>query len=291
MNALTPNDIAGRLGLARTRRGWRGDCPACGYTGTFVLTSKDGDPDAWCASCRDGAAIRMKMQDIAGGKPVVYAERTAKPKDDGERTAKALRCWEGAAAAEGSPARLYLVARGLAHLATSPALRWRPDNTHPERGREAVYDAMVALVRDGLGNPVAVHRTYINRQGRKSGLNPSKATLGPLHDGAIRLADPGKELVIGEGIETSASLGLMMNLPAWAAVSAGHMPKVALPLIVRHVIVAMDPDPAGRRWGYAAARRWQAEGRRVSIAVPDREDQDFNDILAARSARGGPHAG
>ena len=286
MNALTPNDIAGRLNLARTRRGYRGDCPACGYAGTLVLTARGDDADLWCASCRNPAAIRASVQDIAGGKAVAWPERAPKPGNDAERTAKALRCWEGATPAENSPARLYLAARGLPHLAGSPALRWRPDNTHPERGREAIYDAMIALVSDGYGKPVAVHRTYINRQGRKSGLTPSKATLGPLHDGAIRLADPGRELVIGEGIETAASLGRMMNLPAWAAVSAGHMPRVALPLIVRHVIIAMDPDPAGRRWAHEAGRRWEEQGREVTLAIPEKADQDFNDILMERLARG-----
>lgn len=299
MNALTPNDIAGRLGLARTRRGWRGDCPACGYTGTFVLTSKDGDPDAWCASCRDGAAIREKIEGMAGGKPVVRAERAFAPQDDAERTAKALRCWEGARAAPDTPAALYLARRGLQHLATSPVLRWRPDNTHPEGGKEAVFSAMIALVQDAFGRPVAVHRTYINDRGGKSNLAPSKASLGVLNDGAIRLADAGRDLVIGEGIETSASLGLMMGLPAWAAVSAGQMCKIGLPVQVRHVVIAVDLDPptkqyprgVGRHWAERAAQRWDREGRKVSLATPNKLGQDFNDLLIERIASGGAHAG
>lgn len=286
MNALTPRDLIEKLNLSKQGRRYRGVCPACDYDGTLVMTIKNGDGVLWCASCRDESAIWEKVRDMAGDRPVVCPDQPTKPKDDAARIAKALRCWEGATPAANSPARLYLAARGLPHLADSSALRWRPDNTHPERGREAVYDAMIALVSDGYGKPVAVHRTYINRQGRKSGLTPSKATLGPLHDGAIRLADPGRELVIGEGIETAASLGLIMGLPAWAAVSAGHMPRVALPLIVRHVIIAMDPDPAGRRWAHEAGRRWEEQGREVTLAIPDKADQDFNDILMERLARG-----
>ncbi len=300
MNALTPNDIAGRLNLKSGRGGrWRGDCPACGYAGTFVLTARDGEADLWCASCRDSAAIRASVQDIAGGKPLVLSRREAKPKNDAERIAKALRCWEGAIPAGRSPARLYLANRGLAHLADSPVLRWSSENTHPERGAEACFDAMIALVHDALGHPVAVHRTYINRRGGKSNLDPCKASLGILGDGAIRLADAGRELVIGEGIETAASLGLLMGLPAWAAVSAGQMCKIGLPVQVRHVVIAVDVDPPakgfpegpGRYWAQRAAQRWDQQGRKVSLATPDKPGQDFNDILMERIASGGAHAG
>lgn len=301
MNALTPNDIAGRLNLSKSGRSgrWRGDCPACGYANTLVLTARGGEADLWCASCRDAAAIRASVEDITGGKPFAWPQREAKPKNDAERTAKALRCWEGAIPAARSPARLYLAARGLAHLIDSPVLRWSSENTHPERGPEAGFDAMIALVQDAFGRSVAVHRTYINRQGGKSNLDPCKASLGVLDDGAIRLAEAGRDLVIGEGIETAASLGLMMGLPAWAAVSAGQMCKIGLPVQVRHVIIAVDLDPPakgfpegpGRYWARRAAQRWSREGRKVSLAEPDNPDQDFNDILMERLARGGPHAG
>ena len=125
MNALTPNDIAGRLNLARTRRGYRGDCPACGYAGTLVLTARGDDAALWCASCRNPAALRASVQDIAGGKAVAWPERAPKPGNDAERTAKALRCWEGATPAENSPARLYLAARGLPPGKLGPAARER----------------------------------------------------------------------------------------------------------------------------------------------------------------------
>jgi len=75
--------------------------------------------------------------------------------------------------------------------------------------------------------------------------------------------------VIGEGIETAASAGLLLGLPAWAAMSAGNLAKgLLLPPEVRAVVVAADPDRPGRAAADAAAIRWQAEGRRVRTATP-----------------------
>ena len=106
---------------------------------------------------------------------------------------------------------------------------------------------------------------------------------GPLAGGAIRLYPIAPELVIAEGIETAASAGRLMGLPAWVAVAAGNLQRtLALPPEVRSVVVAGDPDPAGRTAAEGAARRRRAEGRRVRIAMPDTPPQDFNDVLASR---------
>jgi len=137
-----------------------------------------------------------------------------------------------------------------------------------------------------------VHRTYLVADGRKSPVMPQKASLGPIWGGAIRLAPPALEIVIGEGIETSASAGLLLGLPAWAAISAGNMATgLALPPEVRSVVIAADDDGVnaqGRNPGIeaaeAAAARWQAEGRKVRIIKPTTTSQDFNDILLSRMA-------
>jgi hypothetical protein len=113
----------------------------------------------------------------------------------------------------------YLINRGLYDFVVSPALRFRQDTPHPEGGR---YPAMIALVVDGAGKVIAVHRTFLTREGRKANLQPVKASLGPVWGGAIRLNDqePRRPLVIAEGIETAASAGKLMDAPAW--VLGGH---------------------------------------------------------------------
>lgn len=290
---LSAPDIAGRLNLARTRRGHRGRCPACGYVDTFVLTQRNGAPRGWCASCGDADAIAVALARVGTG-GILAPKRpggTQLPAcTDEERTARALACWNGAMPAAGTPADAYLTGRGLPGLAASPALRWRADVAHPEeRGR---LPAMLALVVNAADQPIAVHRTYLRSDGTgKAAVTPAKASLGPVRGGAIRLDPAAPELVIGEGIETAASAGRLLSLPAWASVSAGNMEhSLTLPPEVRAAVIAADADRAGRRAAEAAARRWRMEERPVRVATPDAPGQDFNDLLRAREAEGATHA-
>jgi hypothetical protein len=147
---------------------------------------------------------------------------------------------------------------------------------------------MIALVTNVAGEPLGIHRTYLGREGSKACVEPVKASLGPVWGGAIRLDSlrPGVPLVIGEGIESSASAGRLMGFPAWAAISAGNLAKgLVLPLEARRVVIAADPDDAGRNAARAAWVRFKAEGRDVQIALPYREGCDFNDLLLARDGR------
>jgi hypothetical protein len=141
----------------------------------------------------------------------------------------------------------------------------------------------VALVVDVTGKPVAVHRTYLGAGGVKAAMEPPKASKGPVWGGAIRLDPEAPEIAVGEGIESSASAGRLLDLPAWAALSAGNMARgLILPPRVRAVVIAADADEAGQKAAEAAAARWRSEGRRVRIARPDKPGRDFNDILAER---------
>jgi phage/plasmid primase-like uncharacterized protein len=149
---------------------------------------------------------------------------------------------------------------------------------------------MVALVSDVSGAGVAVHRTYLRRDGTgKADVEPARAALGPIWGGAVRLCEhnPAGQLVIAEGIETAASAGLLMGLPAWAAISAGNMAKgLVLPPDARRLIIAADPDEPGRKAARDAWFRLRAEGREVRIAMPDGPG-DFNDLLRMREAAHG----
>ena len=209
--------------------------------------------------------------------------RTAEDTADRRRRVRAF--WHRCDYASGTPAAAYLARRGLPWLAMNAVIRYRPDAPHPGGG---TLPAMVALVHDAVGNICACHRTYLDLSGAKAAADPGKASLGPIAGGAIRLHPPAPELVIGEGLETAASAGLLLGLPAWSAIAAGNLAvSLVLPPMVRAVVIAADADPPGQRAADQAARRWQAEGRSVRICTPDQADQDFNDVLAVRLAMGG----
>jgi putative DNA primase/helicase len=93
--------------------------------------------------------------------------------------------------------------------------------------------------------------------------------------------------VSAEGIETALAASFFLDRPAWAAVSAGNMGKaLMLPPAIRDVVIAADHDEPGRRAARQAAARWEAEGRRVRVATPDKPGTDFADLMKARLSNG-----
>ena len=81
------------------------------------------------------------------------------------------------------------------------------------------------------------------------------------------------------GILRDAGAGLLLNLPAWSAISAGNMARgMILPPEIRSVVIAADADEPGEEAAKQAAWRWQADGKAVKIARPFRSGADFNDL-------------
>ena len=280
-------DLAARLKLHRSRNEWRGTCPCCGYENAFALSvGKAGRLLGWCASCenkREIAQLLAQMQ--GGGAAPEQAEHHDAAVKEARRLERAMALWHVSEQVPGTLAERYLAVRGLPHLVASAALRHHPDCPHPSRSR---LPALIALVQGVDGGPVGIHRTYLRRDGSgKADIEPPPAALGPVRGGAVRLDPAAPEITIGEGVESSASAGRMLHLPAWAAISAGNMGlALDLPAQVRSVAVAADPDPPGRRAAAAAWRRWTREGRRVRIVTP--RGGDFNDIHVRLLARKEP---
>lgn len=282
-------ELGRRLGLRRRPRSWSGDCPCCAYPRAFALRAgQHGGVHAWCANGCDRDALDATLARALG------ADWTppARP-PDADLAATRARLVEAAARlfAGSTPVTAsdcaggYLHRRGIAAVLPCPALRFRGDCRYTDGSR---HPALVAAVLDAAGRPVAVHRTFLDRGGHKARLDPAKMTLGPMWGGAVRLtADPSPPavLVVGEGIETSAAAGLLLGLPAWAALSAGNLGNgLLLPEAVRAVTIAADADRVGRREANNAARRWRAEGRTVRVAIPDTPGTDFADLALARCA-------
>jgi putative DNA primase/helicase len=287
---ISAQDLAYRLNLKHYRNSWRGDCPACGYKGAFAASGGKRGPLLWCASGCSQDQLIEAVNHVSGGSWEPPAADAAKAAETRQRKQEsALRLWRGSVPAVGTIVERYLAARGLPGLAASPALRFRADAPHPEGGR---LPAMIALVTDRNDQPIGIHRTYLRADGSgKANAEPQRAGLGPVWAGAVRLDPVGPEIVVGEGIESSASAGCLLSRPAWAAISAGNLAQgLVLPAEVRRVVVAADNDDAGRDAARAAWFEWRAEGREVQISYPDREGFDFNDVLLTRIAREAAYA-
>lgn len=228
--------------------------------------------------------------------PVDDAQRSAEEK---ARRESALKIWlAGRPSLKGTPAAEYLARRGidLARLGRQPrALRFHPELYNRES--QSHWPAMVAAVTNDAGEHTATHRTWLaRRDGRwgKAPLADAKMSLGTVAGSCIRLwrgasgkplkdAPEGDRAAIGEGIETALSVALACpELRVLCAVSLANMANIALPPTIGQVFLCADNDPGNDKAAgllMRAARRYQAEGRDVRLAMPDVPGADWNDIL------------
>lgn len=303
---LMATDVASRLGLAKSRRNsrtyWRGSCPQCDYDGHgfSMVADKGGYPRFFCACGCTADEISNAVEQRTGGK--LKAADPVDPekvrRDQRKRLERALAIFGGAMPLDhplSEPARLYLASRHIDWIAGCPDLRYRRDCPHPS---QALLPALIGLLRDIDGNPSGIQRTFIKQDGSgKLDVDPPKASLGGVWGSCLHLsrAPDSDQLVLGEGMESSAAAGLMLGGgTVWAAMSAGNMRSgVTLPASFRTIIIAGDNDHLtknGKRPGQEAAReaakRWIAEGRTVRIAMPRTEGEDFADVLARERQHG-----
>jgi hypothetical protein len=199
-----------------------------------------------------------------------------------ERSNKALSLLLGAGGATGSPADAYLSAIALPGLAASRSLMFRADCPHPGGARQP---ALLAVAVDVNGEPAAIGRTFLRHDAAGlADVAPVRAHYGPLRGAAVRLDPPAPELVIGVDIEEAASLGRLLSLPAWAAVTQKNLAYgLALPKEVHSVVIAGAHDEEGRNAAKLAQARWLAEGIGAIVKKTVTPGQSFNDLLRSRA--------
>lgn len=234
-------------------------------------------------------AVRAGLQaDREGRKrpelaPIV--ERPSKEDLDEERLQKiadARDIWNRGGPAKGTLLETYLGARGI-RLPPPPSLRFVLSwNYEVQRA----LPVMVAAVQGPARSINGVHRTFLasDGSGNAQGLKKNKLMLGDCWGGSVRLAHAGRQLLVGEGIETTLSVMQATGLPGWAALSQGNMAAIVLPPIVREVVLCRDndskaKDQEGRDKLFEKAMSFHAgRGLRGREALPPK-GCDFNDVL------------
>ena len=199
----------------------------------------------------------------------------------GDKTAAAKLIWKGTEPAPKALVATYLESREI-RIPIPATIRYHRALCHPSG---STYPAMVSLVTDVNDLPVAIHRTWLARDGTgKASVANNKMMLGPCGGGAVRLAPAVGPLMVGEGLETCLSVMQERHFPAWAALSTSGLRSLELPSGAHDIIVLADADDPGETAAVAAAQRWFGEGRRVRIVRPPR-GMDFNDLLLREATR------
>jgi hypothetical protein len=144
--------------------------------------------------------------------------------------------------------------------------------------------AMIFRVTDGQCT-LGVHVTWLNADltGKRED-EPQRQFFGPIKGGYIKLYrgahDCDRPLLIAEGIETAAAAAQLTGLAAISALSAENLPYITPPLASGYIIAAdHDSNGTGEQAARALARKLVAAGQAVRIALPERPDTDWNDVL------------
>jgi putative DNA primase/helicase len=305
-NPMTAETIANALGGRKAGAYWIARCPAHDDR-TPSLSIREGDGGKLLVHCHAGCEQAQVIAALRGRGLWPSVDRHCEKKipqqmhqfahdrtdrDDGERTARALRIWHEARPGAETIVAAYLRGRGISLDAWPASLRFHPACRRPKDFAGNLVPplpAMVALVEHVQRGPVAIHRTFLRADGSgKAIVEPAKASLGPVGGGAVRFGMPrgGEWLAIAEGIETALSIATACAMPVWAALAEGGIRKLLLPAEATHVLLCADHDAngVGQRASHDAAQRFLREGRRVRIAMPPTSEMDFNDVLTSSGA-------
>lgn len=178
----------------------------------------------------------------------------------------------------------YLEARNCVIPPADGDLRFHPELRHPISGY--VGPALVGLITDFVtGEPLSLHRTWIQSDGRKAQVDPARMYLGRhrKQGGVVRLWPDDavtQGLALAEGIETALSMAHGMT-PVWAAIDAGNLAALAVLPGISALTIAADQDNAGLTAARECADRWHHAGCEVRIVVAPLGMNDLNDLAVA----------
>ncbi|MEX8495488.1 toprim domain-containing protein [Sphaerotilus sp.] len=272
------SDRAGWCKLFADERGGVYGCNRSGMSGTWSAKDRASMTPA------EHTAWRMQTEKARREREFIQRRQWA---ENGERNA---RLWAACRdLVPGDPVTLYIKRRLLAPLWPVPlALRFHPALPYRHEGDLfGCFPAMVAAITNPAGELVALHRTWLSRDGQKANVpGPGKKVTqasGPLIGGCVRLGAPMDGVIgVAEGVETALAVSMASVVPTVAAYSAGALAGWIWPADVRLLVIFADADKAGREAADRLRQRAQAAALRVSVLTPQEEGADWCDVWAAR---------
>lgn len=230
-----------------------GPCPICGGKDRYRFDNNRNDGDWFCSVCGVGDGFKL----LTGALAIDFAEAARrvdqivnnietepfKPDIDIDKRRHNMNAvWREAK--HGDVVAGYLLKRGIPAEILQKATDLRGSRClrlYNHSKEYEIHPAMVALIRNSKGVPIAIHRTYIIPGEKKQ-----KKIMPPLENitgGCVRLGEPDDVLVLAEGIETALAGWALTGYPAWAAVSAHSLAEMkSIPRHVKRVIICADHD-------------------------------------------------
>ncbi len=279
----------------------------------FATNERRGDSSGWCKLFDDmrGGAFGCYRQGISESWSAIDRARMS-PADRAanarageaatrERAAAQRETWAASAErnerlwrqclplTQGDPVALYLRGRGFDSWPLPACLRLHPALPYWHEGDKlGTFPSMVAPLTAPDGRQLALHRTYLDNDGRKADVPTVKkltGAAGPLSGASIHL-HPAERGIIGvcEGIETALAASMASGVPTVAAYSAGALSAYSWPSDVRSLVIFADADKAGREAADKLRLRALAARLRCDVLTPSTEGADWCDVWEKRDA-------
>lgn len=282
----------------------------------FSTSGKRGDTSGWCKlfddlrggvfgcyrqgigetwSAADRATMtREQRAELARQVAAATAEREAQQRQQwAENSQRIARLWaECVPLVPGDPVTLYLKGRGLGGVWPLPELLRLHRALPYWHGADKLgtFPAMVAPIVTPDGRTVALHRTYLTRDGRKAEVPTVKKLTGAaglLGGACIPLLPRARPRVlqtlgIAEGIETALAAWCASDVPTMAAYCAGNLAAWRWPAGLQRLVIFADADKAGRDSADTLRARALGAGLRAAVLTPSDDGADWCDVWARR---------
>lgn len=286
--------ILPRLGISpQFLTGKHTKCPACGGKDRFRFDDKDGRGTFYCNACGAGNGVDLVMRVygktfreaadmIREVAPDAEQRRPPRAMSDERRIEMLREMWrQSAPISEDDDAGRYLLSRRIIPP-FSPALRFIPKLKVTGAPVDHLA-AMIAMVRDPLGEPLTLHRTYLSG-GRKANIDsPRKMMPGKTpHGSFIELSPAAEDMGVAEGIETALRAQQRFGVPVWSLINADGLKAFTPPPIVKRLRIFGDNDLnyIGQLAAFALANRMAIKNDHiaVSVEIPPEPGTDWADV-------------
>lgn len=205
---------------------------------------------------RDAAEQRRKEQEIKNAKLTEYAH-------------KVWRACENIKI-ENTPGSIYLKNRGINWL-NEPSIRFHPKVKNKELGR-AIPTLLFRIQKEPTGPLVALHRIYLDEDGKKAKVSAPKMALARILGAGIWFGAPGEQLAIVEGPENALTARTTYGLDfVVSSVSSANYSSLEIPPYVKRLILIPDEDKAGDAAYEKALIAYHRPGLKIQKASLDWE--------------------
>jgi hypothetical protein len=192
--------------------------------------------------------------------------------------------WREAAPIGGSIAEAYLRRHRRITVTLPPTLRCHRSIKVP--GLHLRLPALIAAASGEDRTVMSVQVTFLDPgTGNKADIDLPRRTFGKLGDAAVRLGPAGPRLGISEGVEDALAALQLTGTTVWASLGVQRLAKIALPSVVKSLIVFADADAVGKEGARRAVESLWRRNLDGELRLPPKGCGDWNDVLIRQGQR------